>query len=204
MKLDLGLGQNVSQLQPEHPPEHDPLTCPCCREAEGGLAAGRRAALTVKALTQELLTVEAAICDDDHLTPGDAAEHIAWKYRESCESEESLLEQLRAALRGQRADCPSCDGDGSHERLGGLECADCAGYGTLDAAALATMVRELTAALEEQGQTLRDQQAVHEAEMEDDGRARAVMVALCRDLGVSIYTDASRGIRDEMHRRRAP
>lgn len=36
------------------------------------------------------------------------------------------------------------------------------------------------------------QQAIHEQEMEQDGRARAMMVALCRDLGVSIYTDARR------------
>jgi len=106
--------------------------------------------------------------------------------------------------RTVRADCPICDGDGFHEYPNGTQqCVDCAGYGTLDAVALATMVREMNAALEEQSQVLSNQQSAHEDEMEQDGRARAMMIELCRDLGVSIYTDATRGIRDEMHRRKA-
>lgn len=48
-----------------------------------------------------------------------------------------------------------------------------------------------------------DQQAIHEHEMEQDGRSRSAMVALCRDLGVPIHADATTGIRDEMNRRNA-
>ncbi|NQU10477.1 hypothetical protein HQ590_06795 [bacterium] len=63
--------------------------------------------------------------------------------------------------------------------------------------------RMLLEQVKDAGSKMADQQAIHETEMDQDGRARAMMVALCRDLGVSIYTDATRGIRDEMHRRKA-
>jgi hypothetical protein len=135
-----------------HHPAHDPLTCPCCVQAAGGLAAGRRAAQTCKDLTSELRRAERALEHEDRegMGVGEAAEHLAWQYHEACESEQALLEIVRR----------------DNERVA-------------------------------------HQQALHEQEMAQNGRARAMMAALCRDLGVPIYADATRGIRDEMHRRKA-
>jgi len=105
-----------------------------------------------------------------------------------------------------RADCPTCGGEGGWqddyeedgiERDGMLhprECPDCFGYGTLDAKALLAMVLEQRAEIVELYDKLSAQQAAHEADRLD--AARPALVILCRELGLPIHTDPRDGIRD--------
>jgi len=63
---------------------------------ETGVAAGKRAAATLREMTQAMLRVESAICDDGE-SPPEAAERLAAAYADSCESERVLLESVRDA-----------------------------------------------------------------------------------------------------------
>lgn len=119
------------------------------------------------------------------------------------------MKQFDAECDPTRAPCPTCDGEGGwlreprtdEERAQGVEtvhdeCPDCYGHGTLDARALAAMVRELRGALADESRDLADRAAALE---HAEGEAwRPGLVRLCHELGVAIHEDASQGIRAEV------